>query len=112
MNNTTSTPEVTPVKKGDCVTIIGRRWFDKVNGNTYFTAIGLINNVEVVSVPFEYGYGEQYVYATFKAMQEAGYMPDVRQHENGSSEPFWSYCERKGLHKLTTVSDVKRKKDL
>lgn len=103
---------VIPVKTGDNITIIGRRWFDKVNGNTYFSSEGIINGEKVVSIPFSYGYGEQYVYDTYKAMQEEGYMPDVKQHENGSCEPFWSYCERKGITKYTHVTDVKRKKDL
>ena len=32
MNQTTNATPVTPVKEGDNITIIGRRWFDRING--------------------------------------------------------------------------------
>jgi len=110
--NTTTTTTNTPVKAGDNITIIGRRWFDRINGNTYFSAVGLINGKEVVKINYEYGYGDQYIYATFGEMQKAGFCPDVEQYNNGGSESLWSYCERKGITKYNTVTDVKRKKDL
>jgi len=104
--------EVTPIKSGDNITIIGRRWFDRINGNTYFSAVGLINGKEVVNIPFSYGYGEQYIYEVYKEMQQAGYMPDVEQYKNGGCKSLWQYAEDKGFTYYNTVSDVKRKKDL
>ena len=104
--------KITPVKTGDNIVIIGRRWFDRVNGNTYFSANGLINGVEVISISYEYGYGEQYADRIYQELEKAGYLPDVIHHNNGSNEPLWQYCKRKGITKYTSVSDVSRKKDL
>ena len=103
---------VVPVKSGDNITIIGRRWFDRINGNTYFSAVGIINGNEVVKIPFEYGYGDHYSDRIFTEMEKKGYLPDVEHYSNGGSERLWQYCERKGITKYTSVSDVSRKKDL
>ena len=51
--------------------IKGRKWWDKVNGNTYNSAqIYILKNGECCAVlhcPFEYGYGSDYAYrARFK----------------------------------------------
>lgn len=108
----TNTKTVKPVKKGDNITIIGKRWFDRINGNTYFSAVGLINNIEVVNIPFEYGYGDHYMDRVFIEMQKAGYVPDVEHYNNGGSERMWQYCDRKGISRYYTASDVSRKKDL
>ena len=41
--------------------ITARKWFDKINGNTYFSLkITDINNVVLLNDPFQYGYGEHY----------------------------------------------------
>lgn len=109
---TNNSQAVIPVKKGDNITIIGKRWFDKLNGNTYFSAVGLINNIVVVEINYQYGYGDQYIYETYKELQSLGYIPDAEQYKGGGCEAFWSYCERKGISKYNSVSDVKRKKDL
>jgi hypothetical protein len=112
MNTTTQKTTVQPVQKGDNITIIGRRWFDRINGNTYFSAVGLINGREVVNIPFEYGYGDHYKDCIFRELIKAGYCPDVEQYSNGSQESFWRYCDRKGAIQYYSVTDVKRKKDL
>lgn len=103
---------VTPVKKGDNITIIGRRWFDRINGNTYFSAVGLINGIQVVEIPFEYGYGNHYEDRVTQEMGKAGYLPGFITHNNGSTERLWNYCDRNGITKYVTHSDVNRKKDL
>jgi hypothetical protein len=87
-----STQNVHQVMKGDNITIIARRWFDRVNGNTYFSAVGLINGIQVVEIPFEYGYGNHYEYRIFVEMQKAGYCPDVEQYSYGGCEALFRYC--------------------
>ena len=37
-----------------------KKWFDKVNGNTYFAALITIDNKESILLPFQYGYGSQW----------------------------------------------------
>ncbi len=106
------TTTIPPVKKGDNITIVGRRWFDRINGNTYFSAVALINGKQVAEIPFEYGYGNQYEHSMFNLLFKLGYCADRESYSNGSNEAFWNYCSRKGITKYVTHSDVNRKKDL
>jgi hypothetical protein len=52
-----------------------RLWFDKVNGNTYFTARVWVDGNFVLSLPFQYGYDHQYLYEANKQLINAGYLP-------------------------------------
>lgn len=54
------------------VFVHGKTWFDKVNGNSYFSARVYINNQEVARLPFQYGYGDQYLYETVRVLKEKG----------------------------------------
>lgn len=108
----TTTQKIKPVKKGDNITIIGRRWFDKINGNTYFSSVAVINGKQVAEIPYEHGYGNQYEDSMFNLLFKLGYCADRERYNNGSNEPFWVYCDRKGITKYVTHSDVSRKKDL
>ncbi len=95
------------------ITIIGRRWFDKRAGNTYFSACALIDGVSVASIEYEYGYGSQYEQEMFNLLEHLTLLPEPRMHyNNGSSEAFWVYCDRLGITHASHVSDVGRKKDL
>lgn len=53
--------------------IVGKKWFDKVNGNTYHSArvYDLTGHV-VAAAPYEYGYGDQYIYSAFNALKARG----------------------------------------
>lgn len=110
--NTITSKAVAPVKPGDNITIIGKRWFDRINGNTYFSAVGVINGVEVVNIPYEYGYDNHFIERIFDELQKLGYCPDREEYSNGSKEVFWRYCQDRNITKYTSVSDVGRKKDL
>ena len=48
-------------KKIKSITILGRKWWDKQNGNTYNTAQIMVNGETVGKTPFQYGYGDHYV---------------------------------------------------
>ena len=95
------------------VTILGRRWFQKTYGNTYFSAVALVNGKEVASIDYDYGYGDQYVHEMCQKLEELGYMPNRKHYENGSSEPGWSYFrDLHGVEYHAEAVDVQRKKDL
>jgi hypothetical protein len=49
------------LKKGDVVFVVGRRWFDRVNGNTYHTAEVEVNGEYVGKSRMTYGYGDYYL---------------------------------------------------
>lgn len=60
------------------LTIIGRRWFDKVNGNTYHSVeIYDDSGKQLARVPFAYGYGDQYQQTALDALVKLGIYPDT-----------------------------------
>jgi hypothetical protein len=89
------------------VTIIGRRWFDRRAGNTYFSAVGLIDGVEVASIDYEYGYGDQYEQSMFDLLISGGFIPEGEKLSRPSD-----HCRALGLAYFATVADVARKGDL
>jgi hypothetical protein len=56
--------------------IQAKEWFDKLNGNSYFSAQATIDfglpTERTVYVPFQYGYGEHYLTATAEQLQKDG----------------------------------------
>ena len=51
-----------------------KEWFDKINGNSYFSGEININyglkNSKTILMPFQYGYGDHYIYMSFKKIKE------------------------------------------
>ena len=85
--------------------INARKWFEKVNGNTYHTIqIIDINKNEVLheSEHIIYGYGEQYRQTAYSKLKELKKVKeeDKHNHEKNNKRFFWNVC------------DVQRKKDL
>lgn len=78
------------------IDINARTWFDKVNGNSYFSAIVVVDyglpTVKEFKLPFQYGYGEQYVHAAKMALVKNGLIS-----ENDERAPLWSYCEANNI---------------
>ena len=56
------------------IDITAKEWFDKVNGNSYFSArltinFGMVKNCHgLIRLPFQYGYGDQYKWEAVKQM--------------------------------------------
>lgn len=65
-----------------------RRWFDRVNGNSYFTALVTVPCEDGVKrsflLPFQYGYGSHPEYTVWEDCIAHGILPDPGRHENGS----------------------------
>jgi len=93
------------------ITIMGRKWFDKVNGNTYHSATILVDGRHVHKVDYEYGYGDQYVWSAWEWLDANGYIK-IKRYSNGGTEAPWQYCDREGIVLFYTATDVNHKKDL
>lgn len=93
------------------ITILGRRWFQRTYGNTYFTAKIYIDGELVHEIPKSYGYGDYYVQAAGEWLHDNGYTNQKAQ-VNGGYEPLWSYCSQNGIAFTYQATDVARKKDL
>ena len=92
--------------------IHGRRWFDKVNGNTYHTSAIFVDGELVHRTPFSYGYDDHYIQSATEWLDTSGYLPELEHYDNGGSESLWRYCDRKNIKKVTEVDDLPRKRDL
>lgn len=86
----------------------GRRWFDKVNGNTYHSVV--VTDADtgkiVAEQPFEYGYDDQYKETAMKLLVSTGRL----SKEDADNLRGQHEIKRKMFH--FNVSDVSRKKDL
>jgi hypothetical protein len=93
------------IRKGDIITIAGKRWFDRINGNTYHSVEIWVNGQETGYIPFRYGYGDHYVQTARTHLSEHYELPIA------DNDPTWKLRDH-GVMVNTTVADVKRKKDL
>ncbi len=94
-------------KTQEMLVIVGRKWFDRVNGNTYFTANAYYKNKQYRHL-YEYGYGDQYKYEMMKVLDIEGVLPEPFTNKDVP----WSYCERNGIKLFCEDIYVGRKKDL
>jgi hypothetical protein len=66
-------------------------WFDKVNGNSYFAGEVTINygtkTQKGFNIPFQYGYGTQYIQEASKRLIKDGYIKSDEKHF-----VLWRYC--------------------
>ena len=83
--------------------IEGREWFDKVNGNSYFSARIWIDGGQVAILTFQYGYGDQFLYEAQKKLLELGYLP-----QEGKSRGLWTIAEEQGFDYYTAKTNVKK----
>jgi hypothetical protein len=56
------------------IDVQAKEWFDKVNGNSYFSMDITINfgknNQKTIYVPMQYGYGDHYRFIAFKTIKK------------------------------------------
>jgi hypothetical protein len=88
--------------------LLGRKWFDRVNGNTYFSAVALHNGLEIARIDFEYGYADQWLYEITKAIKTTCF--EARQDQ----QP-WQYIDKlesQGIAVFKSCEQVTAKKRL
>lgn len=49
-------------------------WFDKINGNSYFSALVTVDfgleTEQIIKLPFQYGYGDHYIYQSIEELRK------------------------------------------
>lgn len=64
--------------------INAREWFDKINGNSYFSVQIIVDydlpTYQKYFLPFQYGYGDYYQWQSLKHLQEIGLVADNISH--------------------------------
>lgn len=65
-------------KQVKTIDINAKQWFDKINGNSYFSADIVLNygqpDQQTIVLPFQYGYGDAYIYTALRELKEAGHI--------------------------------------
>lgn len=80
-----------------------REWFDKINGNSYFSVRIWVDGGQVAILPFQYGYGDQFIYEAQKKLLELGYLP-----QEGKNRGLWSIAEAQGFDYYTAKTSTKK----
>ena len=61
------------------IDINAKQWFDKINGNSYFSSQITLNYslpTQInIKLPFDYGYGSYYEHSSIQKLIELGYLP-------------------------------------
>jgi len=77
------------------IDVTAKEWFDKANGNSYFSANVTLNcgtsESESFKVPFQYGYGDHYVHQVWQRLQ------DYQGFKCTACAPLWRWCEENGI---------------
>ncbi len=81
--------------KINTIDVQAKEWFDKKNGNSYFSAVVTLNfgqpDQKSFAIPFQYGYGDKYQAVALHQLRTDGYIED-REHY-----ALWRYCEENGV---------------
>mgnify|MGYP000524611856 CR=1 FL=1 len=91
--------------------ITGYEWFDKANGNSYFSADIQADGELVGKLPMQYGYGDHYIDMANQWLHVRGFI-DNPTHEKGSREALWRYCEENNIDLYTQKVENCLKRDL
>ena len=80
------------------IDVQAKEWFDKVNGNSYFSADVTLNfglkSQRIISLPFQYGYGSHFEHMAFKAIKEQVNRKELKACDNTS---YWRFCDDNGI---------------
>jgi hypothetical protein len=82
------------------LSITGRLWFDKVNGNTYHSVSISANGKWLFDIGMTYGYGDQYLQTALESLKKWGLV---------SEEVRSVYDLRETLDLYTTYKDTLKK---
>jgi hypothetical protein len=66
--------------------IHAKEWFDKINGVSYFAARIIVNGDTEYRVPFQNGYGNQYIYESMYLLRDNGF--DIGEERDFFNEWF------------------------
>ena len=93
------------------IDINAKEWFDKVNGNSYFSAHICINygtgTQRNYFIPFQYGYGNHYI-----DMAKSELIKQGEIKINNPMDALWSYCNEHKIILRTSKKENCLKREL
>jgi uncharacterized protein YdgA (DUF945 family) len=86
-----------------------KEWFDKINGNSYFSAnvtlnYGLNDSVNI-KIPFQYGYGDHSKYVCIKKLNELGYINTNKFYELDKYNIILRYNKQENCKKRELINN-------
>ena len=91
------------------IDINAKEWRDKINGNSYFSGLVIIDygmkSEEVFLMPYQYGYGSQYE-------QEAKAILTYANKISTQYETLYSYCKRENIILRSNIIRGCKKREL
>lgn len=97
------------------IDINAKEWFDRINGNSYFSAIITLNfgmkSEKNIQIPFEYGYSEHYIDVSNQKLIELDYI-NTKRNKNGSYTPLWQYTRDNDIILRTNKKENCLKREL
>jgi hypothetical protein len=86
--------------------IHAKEWFDKVNGNSYFSAVVTLDDDQIVELPFQYGYGDHYIDMAFKELETS--------YNNlfTNCRSWFRWCEENQVKLITSKQENCKKREL
>jgi hypothetical protein len=93
------------------IDVNAKEWFDKVNGNSYFSGRITLNygmkNEKTLLMPFQYGYGDQYEWETSSTLKKNGFFP-----ENSDKTCLSIFCRKNFIILRTSKEKNCKKRDV
>ncbi len=92
------------------IDVNAKEWFDRVNGNSYFSGQITINfgtpAAQTLYMPFQYGYGSQYEYAAIDTLRKAGLA------NTDDRTPLFRFCDDNNIVLRRSMTDKCLKRDV
>ena len=89
-----------------------KEWFDKSAGNSYFSAVVVLDDVVVAELPFQYGYGDHYLDMASEKLDELGVIDNPRKGQNEMRESLWRYCQDNNIKLISHKRENCLKREL
>lgn len=89
-----------------------REWFDKSAGNSYFSAVIILDDEIIAELPFQYGYGDHYLDMASEKLDKLGVIDNPRKGQNEMRLPLWSYCRDNNIKLIAHKRENCLKKEL
>lgn len=100
------------------IEIQAKEWFDRVNGNSYFSANVYIDDDLVAELPFQYGYGDHYIDMAFQEIngslheREDLLSPLLTSSEPVNSRCYSQICDNNNIKLITFKQENCKKREL
>ena len=93
------------------IDVNAKEWFDKLNGNSYFSAKVTINygskSASYIYLPFQYGYGDHYRDMAFRELINRGIIKNA-----GERVSHWQYYKDNNIIARHSKQEDCKKKEL